>query len=131
MKQWEYLTIFVYADVECPAAVEFFDDMVTRVPKFSPITLVPELNLLGEAGWELVHMQPVQRVGRDEDVGFMGGSTTFTWSNAYFCVFKRGRTQGVTREELSDYFMPLGEMTAEELSRMTGVSKNPPRCPPK
>jgi hypothetical protein len=53
--------------------------------------MAPILNKLGEDGWELVHMEPVSAVGSNGDVGFQhGGSASFTtWSNVYFCVFKR------------------------------------------
>jgi hypothetical protein len=48
--------------------------------------MIPELDELGAAGWELVHMEPVPKVGGKGDVLF--GSVP-RWSNDYFCVFKR------------------------------------------
>jgi len=47
---------------------------------------MPELNKLGEEGWELVHMEPVAKVGNKGDV-LIGPN--YRWSNIYFCVFKR------------------------------------------
>jgi hypothetical protein len=47
--------------------------------------MIPQLNKLGKEGWELVHMEPVPRVGGKEDVQF----DQYSWSNTYFCVFKR------------------------------------------
>ena len=48
----------------------------------------PELDNLGYQGWELVSMQPVLGVGNNADI-LMDEPVTFTYSNAYFCAFKR------------------------------------------
>ena len=53
--------------------------------------MIPELNTLGEQGWELVHMQPLERVGKTGDVRMGDGGN---WTNVYFCVFKRRRLAG-------------------------------------
>ena len=49
--------------------------------------MMPELDKLGDQGWELVHMEPVAKVGSKGDV--MVGGESSNWSNAYFCVLKR------------------------------------------
>ncbi len=87
--QWEYLTQFVFASIDSQGVKEFFKGIFPpgyKPPKYSPQAMIPELNSLGEEGWELVHMQPVA-VGDKLDVRFNGEITV--WSNAYFCVFKR------------------------------------------
>lgn len=48
--------------------------------------MMPELDKLGEEGWELIHMEPVARVGGKGDILFPAGPH---WTNRYFCVFKR------------------------------------------
>ncbi|MDW8171041.1 MAG: hypothetical protein RML73_01020 [Anaerolineae bacterium] len=87
MEQWEYLTCFLQAEVNSKEAREFIEGRFKkRAKRYSPESLIPELNQLGAAGWELIHMQPVQRVGKQDDV-LMGGN--YVWSSSYFCVFKR------------------------------------------
>lgn len=91
VQRWEYLTRFMYANIENKYAQEY---LRIRKPdlefaKYSPETMIPELNELGELGWELVHMEPVGAVGKNEDVGFVAGEAIPRWSNSYFCVFKR------------------------------------------
>jgi hypothetical protein len=90
-ERWEYLTRFVFANVENEGAVEYyFDNFPGSKPKqYSPETMIPELNELGQRGWELVHMQPIGAVGKNRDVGFVAGEAMPRWSNSYFCVFKR------------------------------------------
>lgn len=87
MIQWEYLTLFLEAKVR-----KGDDEMLSKrfnkkkLPKKTPERLIPELDQLGEAGWELVHMEPVAAVGGNGDVLFQGAPR---WSSKYFCVFKR------------------------------------------
>jgi hypothetical protein len=56
-------------------------------PKFSPYATLPELNRLGQKGWELVSMQPVI-VGKNHDILVHPNDMAY-WGNTYFCVFKR------------------------------------------
>lgn len=87
MERWEYLTKFVEANAGDKEIREFvkktFD--VKKPPRYTPESMIPELNKLGDDGWELVHMEPVAGVGGKGDVRFESGK----WSNVYFCVFKR------------------------------------------
>jgi hypothetical protein len=90
MEKWEYLTTYLYADIEKKGAREFIRQRWpnwTKPPKFAPPAMIPELNTFGEEGWELVYMQPVAGIGDNGDVYFPGES--YRYSNAYFCVFKR------------------------------------------
>jgi uncharacterized protein YbdZ (MbtH family) len=94
MEQWEYWTAFVWADIEHQGAAEYIKKKWPdwNPAKYAPQTMIPELDGYGEAGWELVHMEPIQSVGPNGDVGFPtgGGSAgTTRYSNVYFCVFKR------------------------------------------
>lgn len=87
MAQWEYLTLFLEAKVHKEDAENLkkrFDKK--RLPKYTPESMIPELDQLGAAGWELVHMEPVPKVGGKGDILFHGAPR---WSNRYFCVFKR------------------------------------------
>ena len=87
MTQWEYLTRFLEAKIkkeDKEALAQRFNGK--KLPKFTPESMIPELDELGAAGWELVHMEPVPKVGGKGDVLFGGVPR---WSNEYFCVFKR------------------------------------------
>lgn len=87
MAQWEYLTLFLEAKVRKEDADNLksrFDKK--RLPKYAPESMIPELDQLGAAGWEIVHMEPVAKVGNKGDILFEGAPR---WSNQYFCVFKR------------------------------------------
>lgn len=94
MEQWEYMTEFVYANIENAGVREFLQQRWPNwknPPKFTPQTMMPRLNEWGAEGWELLHMEPIAKVGDNGDVLFPGGG--IRWSNVYFCVFKR-RKQG-------------------------------------
>ena len=89
MTQWEYLTRFLEAKIK-QEDKEALAKRFSRksLPQFSPESMIPELDELGAAGWELVHMEPVPKVGGKGDVLFGGGPR---WSSTYFCVFKRAK----------------------------------------
>ncbi|MCA9914121.1 MAG: hypothetical protein KC496_12265 [Anaerolineae bacterium] len=92
MEQWEYLTLILKAQANTKETRQFIKDAFDKKPKqYSPEAMIPELNRLGEVGWELVHMEPVPRVGGKEDIQF----DRFSWSNNYFCVFKRRKNGAV------------------------------------
>jgi hypothetical protein len=88
MEQWEYLTKFIKADVKTEGVKDFlkrFRPMWKNPPQYTPEAMMPELDELGAQGWELIHMEPVARVGRKGDILF----NSTEWTNSYFCVFKR------------------------------------------
>ncbi len=87
MEQWEYMTTFLAAKADKKETRQFIKTRFNKRPKrFSPESMIPELDKLGAEGWEMVHMEPVARVGGKEDVLF---DNDYRWSNTYFCVFKR------------------------------------------
>jgi hypothetical protein len=91
-EQWEYMTMFCYANINNEGTKEYIKQTFPNwkdPPIFSPQTMVPDLNSWGTEGWELVHMEPVASVGKNGDVGFITGEGRTSWSNIYFCVFKR------------------------------------------
>ncbi len=89
IEKWEYLTRFVEANAKKKEIKEYlkerWPDEMKKPRKYTPEAMIPELNKMGEEGWELVHMEPVVGVGGKGDVRMAGN----TWSNVYFCVFKR------------------------------------------
>lgn len=89
MEEWEYWPCFLHADVNEAGVREYLKQRLPDwdPPQFAAQTLIPDLNKFGKKGWELVHMEPVARVGDNGDVLFPGD--TRLWSNGYFCVFKR------------------------------------------
>ena len=85
-EKWEYLTLYLQANAKDSSTRSFIQQRFNKKPKaHSPESMIPELNQLGEEGWELVHMEPVARVGGKEDLRF----DTDHWSHTFFCVFKR------------------------------------------
>ena len=92
-EKWEYMPRFCYAHIETEGVKEFLKQRWPNwknPPMYTPQTMIPDLNRWGEDGWELVHMEPVPSVGGKGDVGFpIGGTGGTSWSNVYFCVFKR------------------------------------------
>ncbi len=90
MQKWEYMTLFVTADIDNENAGEFLKQRWpgwTKPPRYTPQTMIPFLNELGEQGWEIVHMEPVADVGNNADVYFNGEYSRY--SHTYFCVMKR------------------------------------------
>lgn len=87
-EKWEYLTFVLYADLENPGAKEVMNHHWPdwkNPPRYTPQALMPELNRMGETGWELIHIERVNdSVYSDaifkDNIGAV---------NAYFCVFKR------------------------------------------
>jgi hypothetical protein len=95
MEQWEYLPTFLEANAKSKDKREYLKKRmpdVKKPPRYTPEAMMPELNRLGEEGWELIHMEPVSAVGRKGDVLFDNGRQ---WSNVYFCVFKRRKAGAV------------------------------------
>lgn len=96
MEKWEYLPKFIQADASDKTMRQYVKanapktDSKKKPPRYTPEAMMPELNELGDQGWELVHMEPVANVGNKGDVLFEGNMRQ--WSNTYFCVFKRRRT---------------------------------------
>lgn len=92
-KKWEYLTRFIHANIDNDGAMDYihWNWPGWKPAQYAPETMIPELNALGSEGWELVHMQPIGAVGKNQDVGFVAGEAMPRWSNSYFCVFKRRR----------------------------------------
>lgn len=94
--QWEYLVRTLYANVE--EQQEFLESAWPDVtfPRFAPEALIPDLNALGEQGWELVSAEPVI-YGVNGDVLISYGNNSphsglfgeDNWSNVYLCFFKR------------------------------------------
>ena len=90
MNRWEYLTTFVEADATRPDGQEFLEKRQPGQPtaRHAPESMIPQLDSLGEEGWELVHMQPVIP-GKKGDVLIDEGSGMRRFGHHYFCVFKR------------------------------------------
>ncbi len=93
MDKWEYMTMFVEADIDNENAKEYLSHNFPKwknPSRYAPQIMIPELNSWGEAGWEVIHMEPVY-VGKNEDIGFPTGTGIIYWSHVYFCVMKRKR----------------------------------------
>lgn len=90
MEQYEYLTTFIVAEAKTKDVKEYLKQQKPEVknpPRFTPESMMPQLNALGAQGWELVSMTPVAGVGKQGNIRFVGDESR--WSNSYFCVFKR------------------------------------------
>ncbi len=86
-EKWEYLTTFLEAKTSKDTKTYIKNNFDKKAKKHSPESMIPELNKLGEDGWELVSMEPVAQVGGKEDILISGEDRK--WSHAFFCVFKR------------------------------------------
>ncbi len=82
--RWEYWSGILDASVQRKTK----DSYTAPAARYSPQHLIPQLNALGEEGWELVHMEPVY-TGSNEDI--LIHDTMRNWTSAYFCVLKRPR----------------------------------------
>lgn len=93
MQKWQYRVRIIHADAE--KEEEYLKQTYNwdNPPEYAPQAMEHTLNTWGDQGWELIHMEPIARVGKKQDIGFVtGGRFEATqWSNAYFCVFKRAR----------------------------------------
>ena len=89
--RWEYLTTVVEANATKRETRSFLKARFPgrhRMPRFAPESLMLELDKYGQEGWELVHMEPVARVGGKGDILFPASGAP-RWTRSYFCVFKR------------------------------------------
>ncbi len=95
MPQWEYLTLHLQAEAKSqleelrklfPDRDSFYD--------YSPMALIPQLDELGEEGWELISIQPVFP-GEQGNVmvNAAGPAEHYGWTHTYFCAFKRLREE--------------------------------------
>ncbi len=91
-EKWEYLPMYLEAQVKSKDMRAYLKQRfdVKSPPKYMVESMAPIMNELGEEGWELVHMEPVARLRGKGDVMFPGAMRT--WSNVYFCVFKRRKS---------------------------------------
>lgn len=93
MEQWEYRTYMLEAQAENDRSMyaSFVRGDPRQLPAFSPITLIPQLNYLGEQGWELVACHPYAFGPSNHDVLAFGGVGVGgrIWTHNYLCVFKR------------------------------------------
>jgi hypothetical protein len=88
--QWEYHLGYITTETRLEQAFLQENFPGKRLPRYAVQAALPELNALGEQGWELVQMQPVS-LGENGDVLVAGGDMR-KWTNTYFCVFKRRKT---------------------------------------
>ena len=87
--KWEYWSDYLFPEEERAEGSAFSAAPAPALPKFSPQHVQRQLNELGSAGWELVHMEPV-RAGSNHDVLVAAGERM--WTNAFFCVLKRPKS---------------------------------------
>ena len=88
-ERWEYHTAILHAEMERPGVRDYLARRRSgEIARYSPLALLPELNELGAAGWELVSIQPVL-AGDNEDVFIGSRGQTGGWSHAYLCALRR------------------------------------------
>jgi len=87
MNHWEYLTVLLEANTEV-TPVPIRDDIpAANTGRYTPYSLIPQLNFYGSSGWELVSIEPVC-IGRNGDVVKPDASSA-KWARHWFCAFKR------------------------------------------
>lgn len=110
MERWEYQTRFFVASTKEREIREFIkEEFHKKARRHSPEAMIPELNQLGDQGWEVIHMEPVARVGGKEDVMVADDS----WSATYFCVLKRRKPGS---------YLPVMPLTANGKPAFAGES---------
>lgn len=92
MEKWEYLTHYLWANIDAQGVKEYikktWPDFEQK--KYMPESLIPFLNSLGEQGWELIHIEPIQGIGNNYDIETkFAAAGNRSFSNMFFCVFKR------------------------------------------
>ncbi len=92
MDKWEYKTSILQANIEEKGVNEYLSKRYPdrHIDKFSPAAMEMYLNKLGEAGWEIIHIQPIAGVGDNGDIYWHDAPK---YSNAYFCTFKRRKSE--------------------------------------
>lgn len=93
--QWEYMVTTLFANAGAQQDFLEYTWPGTTFPRFAPQALIPDLNILGADGWELVSVEPViYGVNGDVLTTYIGGIAGMDigitgWTNAYQCFFKR------------------------------------------
>ena len=88
-EKWEYHTAILHAELDRPGVKDFLARRWSgELPRYTPLALIPELNELGAAGWELIGIQPVL-AGDNEDVFIGSRGQTGGWSHSYLCALRR------------------------------------------
>lgn len=95
MDEWEYYVTVLEARVskEKSQIAPYVKWQPAQLPKLSPLSLIPILNELGAAGWELITCHPYT-FGENHDIVSYSVTGAKTWqgvqyTNQYLCVFKR------------------------------------------
>lgn len=90
--QWEHHIEYIKAYASIPQTKDFLASRYPgkNMPMYAVQAVTPRLDKLGEEGWELVHMQPVE-VGVNGDILINKDKINGNWTNVYLCVFKRLR----------------------------------------
>ena len=116
LERWEYQTRFMEAKARKKEVKRYIRSVFGKRPKrYSPESLIPELNALGEQGWEVIHMEPVPRVGGKEDFRFFGDN----WSNNYFVVLKRRVTGEATATQATSNTTASAQSSDDSSSTVT------------
>lgn len=94
MTQWQYLVRVFAADKEDEAVINYLQQEYPErswkeLPKYDPLTLEAWLNVCGQEGWELVSVEPVEKLGANGDIGNIYPPSTYSWRRSFLCVFKR------------------------------------------
>lgn len=88
MQQWEYYTTFLQADAKNEAEfLEELRDWKEGIPQHTPEALIPRLNALGEQGWEMLQILPVNSGAKGDVIN------PSIWTHTYFCAFKRPKSE--------------------------------------
>src|SRR5437660_1660692 len=88
-ERWEYLAEVVTADAYADPASTYLQEVQPdwSPPRHTPAALIPQLNLRGEAGWELVSLQPIS--ANDAASILIQGTTLYRNNGAFLCAWKR------------------------------------------
>ncbi len=87
--KWEYYTAIVDAELDRSGVRDYLTRRWSgEMARYTPLALIPGLNELGAAGWELISIQPVL-AGDNEDVFIGSRGQTGGWTHSYLCALRR------------------------------------------
>lgn len=92
--RWEYRSHVFEPDKDDESAIYYIQRTYPEVswkdlPKYDTLLLEAWLNQQGVNGWELVSIEPFERVGKHGDLGNSYPEMSGGWRKVFFCVFKR------------------------------------------
>jgi hypothetical protein len=91
LQRYEYRTRVYDSNLPDDEAQQYVESLYPdhTMRKFDFMKVEAFLNTWGEKGWELVHMELVNAIGENGDLGVRSIESANSWRRVFFCVFRR------------------------------------------